>query len=208
MALGAFRGSLTFSKFHVRGDSPRDFRDRFVEAIRMRAFRPLSPDAEIDYGMGWCSVDDPFDLDLTPQKIFFNDYLNLGFRVDTWRIPAALFKASFREAERRYLEKHGGEKLSRAQKKDLEAVVKAQLRRKVVPAMRVVDLSWHLGDGIVRFFQQSPKQHELMMELFEKTFGLELMLDGAYVAAEQRGLPSELLDAMGQLEPSRLHLEA
>ncbi|GAB5545908.1 MAG: hypothetical protein RLO52_32020 [Sandaracinaceae bacterium] len=202
--MGAFRGSLTYSKFHVRGELPQDFRERFVEAIRLRVFRELDPNEDAEQRSGWCSIEHPFDLDLTPEKLFFNGYLNLGFRTDTWRIPSALFKASFREAEREYCATNGIEKLSRSQKKNLEAVVVSQLRRKLVPAMKVVDLSWALDEGVVRFFQQSPKVHDQMIELFEKTFELDLALDGAFLAAETRGL--EAAEALPQLEPTPFHL--
>ncbi len=202
--MGAFRGSISFSKFHVRGELPGDFRERFVETIRLRAFRELDPSEDLPSRCGWCSIEHPFDLDLTYEKVFFNDYLNVGLRTDTWRIPSSLFKATFREAEREYLAKFGGEKLSRAQKKNLEAMVIAKLRHRVVPAMSAVDLSWSLGEGVVRFFQKSAKQHEAMMELFEKTFELELVPDGAYVAAEKRGLGEVLLEALPRLEPISL----
>jgi hypothetical protein len=203
--MGAFRGSITFSKFHVRGELPDGFRDRFMESIQVRIFRPLDPNEEIDFRAGWCSITDPFDLDLTHDKVFFNHYLNLGFRVDRWRIPSPLFKASFRQAERAYLDKHGLEKLSRAQKKNLEQIVTAQLRRKVVPSMKAVDLTWNLNEGVVRFFQKSAKQAELMTELFEKTFELELVPDGAYVAAEQRGLPGPLVASLPTLDETLFH---
>lgn len=200
--MGAFRGSITFSKFHVRGELPRTFRDRFMKALRLRAFRPLDPAQDLDHRVGWVSIDDPFELELTNEKVFFNDYLNLGFRVDRWRIPTPLWKAAFRAAERDWLAKKKLEKLSRAQKKDLEAVVAAQLRKRIVPAMKVVDLSWNLNERVVRFFSQSQKQHELMTELFVKTFELELDLDGVYVAAERRELPKKVLDALPKLEPA------
>ena len=205
--LGAFRGSITYTRFHVRGELPADFRDRFVEAIQLRAFRELDPGEDVEFREGWCSIEHPFDVDLTPEKVFFNGYLNLGFRVDTWRIPGALFKASIRDAERQFLAAHGTEKLSRAQKKDLEAVVVSALRRKVVPAMKVVDLSWNLDEGVVRFFQQSPKQHELMTDLFEKTFAIDLVADGAYMAAEHRGVDAATLDALPTLDPTCFHAE-
>ena len=203
--MGAFRGSLTYSKFHVRGDLPQDFKTRFVEAIRLRTFRELDPGEEADHRSGWCSVEHPFDLDLTPEKVFWNGYLNLGFRTDTWRIPGALFKASFREVEREFCAANGIDKLSRAQKKNLEAVVISQLRRKLVPTMKVVDLSWALDEGVVRFFQQSPKVHDEMIELFEKTFELDLALEGAFLLAETRGL--EAAETLPGLEPTLFHAQ-
>lgn len=204
--MGAFNGSITYSKFFVRGKLPADHRERFVEAIRLRAFTELDPGEDLEWRAGWCSVEDPFDLDLTFQKLFFNDYLNLGLRVDSWKIPSALFKAAMREATRHYLDKNGGEKLTRSQKKNLEVVVMNTLKRKVVPAMRVTDLSWNLAEGTIRFFQQSPKQHELMLDVFDNTFdGLDLVHDGAYVTAQERGMPKALLETMTQLEPTLFH---
>ena len=86
--MGAFRGSITYDRYYVRGTLPDDFRDRFVESVRLRSFRDLEPESEEDSRAGWCSIEQPFDTDLTAPKIFFNDYLTLGFRIDTWRIPA------------------------------------------------------------------------------------------------------------------------
>lgn len=203
--MGAFRGSISFSKFHVRGELPRTFRDRFMKALRLRTFRPLDPAEDLDHRVGWVAPQDPFDLELENEKVFFNDYLNLGFRIDRWRIPAPLWKASFRAAERDWLAKHNQEKLSRAQKKNLEAIVAAQLRKRIVPAMKVIDLSWNLNGGVARFFSNSKKTHELLIELFEKTFELELVLDGVYVAAEKRELPKKVLDALPKLEPAVFH---
>lgn len=203
--MGAFRGSITYSQFFVRGELPDDYQSRFIEPIAARVFRELDPAEEAEYRVGWCSIEDPFDLELTPEKVFYNGYLNLGFRVDTWRIPRSLFKGSFRDAERQYLAAQGIEKLSRSQKKDLEAVVVSQLKRKLVPAMKVIDFSWGLDEGTVRFFQQSPKQHALMEDLFEKTFSLALVPAGAYVSPEQRGMPEAIVEALPHLEPTLFH---
>lgn len=203
--MGLYRGGMTFSRFHVRGDVPDGFQERFLEAIALRIFRELDPAEEIDQRAGWCAPDDPFDLDPTYDQLFLGGYLNLGMRVDTWRIPRSLFKAAMRDAERQTLAQSGEEKLSRAKKKDLEALLKARLRRKVIPAMRVFDLSWNLDAGVVRFFSQSAKTQEQMVELFEKTFGLDLALDGMYLAADaDPELPAAVTERLPTLDPLSL----
>ena len=77
------------------------------------------------------------------------------------------------------------------------------------PLLTIKNLHTHffLDEGVVRFFQQSPKQHELMMDLFEKTFDLDLVADGAYVAAELRGVDEATLDVLPTLEPTAFHAE-
>ena len=135
--MGLYRGGMTFSRFHVRGAPPDDYLERFPEAIQLRVFRELDPAEEIDQRAGWCAPDDAFDLQPRYDQLFVGDYLTVGMRVDTWRIPRSLFKAAMRDAERDALARSGEEKLSRAKKKDIEALLKARLRRKVIPAMRV-----------------------------------------------------------------------
>jgi len=199
--LGLFRGGMTFSRFHVRGDVPNDFQDRYLEAIRLRVFRELDPAEEIDQRGGWCAPDDAFNLDPVYDQMFVGSYLNLGMRVDTWRIPRTLFKAAMRDAERDALSRSGEEKLSRAKKKDIEALLKARLRRKVIPAMKVFDLAWNLDTGVVRFFSKAPKMQELMVELFVKTFALDLALDGMYLAAEaDEALPEAVTERLPLLD--------
>jgi len=202
--MGLYRGSMSYTRFFVRGDLPKNHQERFMEGIGLRVFRELDPAEEIDQRAGWCVCDTPFDLDLTYDKVFANNYVNLGLRVDTWRIPRSLFKAAFGQAEREVLAQSAEQKLSRSRKKELEAVLKARLRRKVIPAMRAFDLSWSLEEGVVRFFSGSPKVQEQMAELFEKTFDLELVADGVYLGAEHAAVDADILARLPKLSPLEL----
>ena len=78
----ALRGSLTYARFYVEGEVPDDFRDRFMKSIRLRAMKPLEPDDEDLERSGWSRVGDAGELDLVYEDVFFNEYLNLGFRTD------------------------------------------------------------------------------------------------------------------------------
>jgi recombination associated protein RdgC len=200
--LGALKGSISFAKFYVRGDLPEAFRDAFVEGIRLRAFRPLVVEEEDEQRAGWCSVENPLDCDLDHGKVFFNSYLNLGLRIDRWQIPSPLFKAHFGEAEREHLAKRGREKLSRREKEELTAVVSRRLRAQLLPVMKVIDLSWNLDTGVVRFWNQSPRVHEALSELFEDTFRLDLVPESPYTAAARIGLSEAHVRAFETLQPA------
>ena len=39
--MGARRGSLSFTRFRVKGDVPKDLRRKFLDAARLRLFTPL-----------------------------------------------------------------------------------------------------------------------------------------------------------------------
>lgn len=205
--MGIFQGSITYSKFLVHGDMPENFVSGFVRRIRNRAFVPLVPDDEADRRWGWCSASDPFDLDLDHEKIFFNSYLNLGLRLDRWALPAPIFKAQFAAAQRTVLEKKGKERLSRKEKDDIKVLVVRKLRRQVLPAMKVIDFSWNLENRTVRFWSRSKKMIELMDEFFEKTFGLKLVPQGAYVVALRESLSEKDLTRLETVEPAAFHAE-
>ena len=184
----ALRGSLTYARFYVDGEVADDFREKFMRAIRLRAMKPLEAEDEDLERSGWCKVGEPFELELGYEDVFYNEYLNLGFRTDKWRLPSSVLKQRLREAEAAYLEKKGRERLGRAEKTELKEMVSRKLKKQSAPATRIVDLSWSLNEGVVRFFSHADKTAGAMMELFFKTFGLRLVAESPYTLAERLGL--------------------
>jgi recombination associated protein RdgC len=203
--LGAFSGSLTYTTFHVEGELETGFRELFLTEIQREVFRPLTVEEEREEAVGWVAIEHPFDVDLDIDKVFFNSYLNIALRIDRWRIPGPLFKAFFTDAERQHLTETGKEKLSRREKEELKAVVTATLRRQIIPAMRTIDLSWNLDTGVLKFWNQSERIHEVLDDIFETTFGLRLVQRTPYIIAAHAGFDEQQLDALSQLEPTPFH---
>jgi recombination associated protein RdgC len=177
----------------------------FVERIGLRAFRPLGPEEDEPH-VGWCSIENPLDCELDHGKVYFNSYLNIGYRTDRWQIPAPLFKAHFAEAERELLAKRGREKLGKRDKEELKVTISRKLRRQLIPAMKVIDLSWNLETGVVRFWNQSPRVHEALSELFVETFQLELVPESPYTAAAEIGLSAAHARAFEDLKPTAFNV--
>jgi recombination associated protein RdgC len=200
----ALRGTLTYARFYVEGEVPKDFSDRFMRAIRLRTMKPLLPDEEDLERSGWCQIEEPFELELGHEGVFYNTFINLGFRTDRWSIPGPMLKAKLKEAEAVYLQRKGREKLSRTEKKELKEVVSRKLRKQLSPAMTVIDFSWSLSENLVRFFSLSPRKCALMMELFQKTFALKLTPESPYTLASRLGLSKAANQAWDELEPSLL----
>jgi recombination associated protein RdgC len=204
----ALKGSLTYARFFVEGDLPDDFRERFMKSVRLRSMKPLEPDDEELERSGWAKIGEPFVVDLSYEEVFYNEYINLGFRTDRWVIPGPVLKTRVKEAEAAYLEKKGRERLSKKEKGELKLMVAKKLRRQMEPATRSVDLSWAVGDGVVRFFSHSQKPAGVMMELFKKTFGLTLIPESPYTAAARIGLDKEQERAWNELEMTYLGSES
>jgi recombination associated protein RdgC len=200
--LGALKGNISYTRFFVKGEISNDIHERWVKRIRLRAFKPLTLEDDALDRVGWCSIEHPFDLELEYEKIFFNNYVNLGLRIDRWVIPGPLFKAQFAEAEKAYLQKRGRERMSRAEKEELKLAVSKKLRRQLVPAMQVIDMSWNIESGIARVFSGSQKALGAFEEIFEKTFELKVIPASPYTAAERRGLSARESQVIDRLEPS------
>ncbi|HMJ14318.1 MAG TPA: hypothetical protein VK524_23040 [Polyangiaceae bacterium] len=203
--MGAIRGSLTFSRFSVEGKVPRDYRGKFLQAARLRAFEPLRPEDEEQERSGWCALDRVFDLDLTAEKLHQGPYLTLGYRVDRWRIPASLLKGQIAEQSDKALAKSGREKLNKRELAEIKALVTARLRKKTEPTSKSIDVCWHLEAGVVRVWTHSKRLLEDFAALFEKTFGMKLVFESPYTAAQRAGLERAELEALKSVEPALLH---
>jgi recombination associated protein RdgC len=188
--MGLFTASLTYSRFFVEGDakSMEGLRERAMRGIRARVMRPLEVEDPDLLRSGWCRVGEPFELELEHNDVFYNEFINLGFRTDRWVVPTPLLKAKLREAERSYLLKKGRERMTRTEKAELKLLIGKKLRKQLSPQTRVVDLSFSMAEGIVRFMSTSPKAGALMSELFHKTFGLKLVPESPYTLAMRLGV--------------------
>jgi recombination associated protein RdgC len=200
--MSATTGSLSYARFFVEEKLPRDFLDASYEAIEHRAMRPLDanePDAERS---GWCVMGDPLDVSLPRPRVYLEGYLNLGFRTDRWAIPGPLLKTKLREAEAKYLDKKGRERLGKREKAEIKEVVIRELRKKLVPVTRAIDLTWSLEEGLVRFFSHSDRPTLEMLELFKATFGIELVPESPFTLARRIGLSDADFSQWEAIEPT------
>ena len=198
--MSALSGSLSYARFFVPSPLPRGLLDKSHDAILHHAMRPLSADEPDPERSGWCVLGDALDLSMPRDRIYLDGYVNLGFRTDRWAIPGPLLRARLREAEASYMTKKGRERLGRRERAEIKEVVTRELRKRLVPSSRVVDLSWSLEEGLVRFFSHTERSTQSMLELFQKTFGLELVAESPYTLAERLERGEEEADAWATLE--------
>jgi len=206
-----FRGSLTYARFFVdpalSEPTTGNFADRFLEKLAAHPFEPLDPEGEAAERIGWCRVGEPFETSFIYEDLFFNEFMNIGFRIDRWVVPPSLLKAKTREAEAAYLVKKGRDRLTKKEKAELKDMVAKKLRKQLAPTTRIVDLSWSLNDGVVRFFTHSASVGAAMSELFRTTFGVTLIPEAPYTTAARLGLTAEEEAGWADLEPTILVTE-
>lgn len=199
--MGVIRGALTFTRLFVKGKPPKDLRKRYLDAVRLRKFTPLAPEDEASEAVGWCVIERPFDLDFQADRIFYDRFVQLGFRVDKWRIPGVLLRSQVADEQQRMLSRAGREKLTRAEKEEIKLRVIGRLRKKILPTSRAFDVLWDLDAGTVLLFTHGARTTDEFTAHFTKTFGLELEVDSPYAAAGRAQLPAALQKAFDKVEP-------
>ncbi len=202
--MSALSGSLSYQRFFVEKDLPRDFVTKSHSKIVAHAMRPLSPNEPEGERSGWCVLGEPLDVELDRSRVHLDGFVNLGLRTDRWAIPSALLKTRLREAEAAERARKGRDRLGRNEKAEIKELVIRELRKKIIPTTRAVDLSWSLEERVVRFFSHSKKSTGVMIDLFEKTFGFELIAESPYTQSRRLELSDAQMRAWETIEPISL----
>jgi recombination associated protein RdgC len=180
--MGAWKGSVTVRRFSVKGPEPND-RNRLVKGIRAHAQVPIDPRGDVERSHGWAAIEDVHDVDLSSEKIFFGEALALSLRVDTLKPPGAVVKRMVEEGLRAL-----GRRPTKAEKRGYKAEVVKKLRLQAFPSIRGTDMVWNLDTGRVLFWSHSRRLNELLLELFKKSFGLDLVPEGPGQLARKGGV--------------------
>ncbi|MEW6488174.1 MAG: recombination-associated protein RdgC [Thermodesulfobacteriota bacterium] len=199
--MGILSGGIRLRRYQVLGELPQGFRAAYEEAIQAHAFRDFAPDDEREQVLGWAPVDDWFDPSLPLDRWLVEHTVNLTFRVDTKRIPARFLKQECRKLEAQWRLKSGREDLSRAERDEIEAIVRRQLLERAIPSCQGTDLSWDLNRGEVLFWSTGERLNESFRALFEKTFAVKLRPLFPYLLA-LRALGQEKAEIVDRVVPS------
>ena len=118
-----------------------------------------------------CPLQD--ELPLMHHDFVFGDRLVITYREDELRYPKDYLKARIAERARQF-EEETGEKPTKAMLEAFEAGIRGELRRKLLPGTRLVDVVWEFSTQEVRVFSRSKGPVERLQVLFERTFGVKI----------------------------------
>lgn len=202
--MGAFQGGLTFRRYTVTTPLPKDFKDLYQKAITQYAFRPIEPHSDEERSIGWANAVFPLEIEFDPEMYRFNEYFVLAVRIDTLVVPGPLLKL-YTEAEcRRVMIEQKRDSLNRYERAEIKEFIKKQLRKKMLPSIKAVDMVWNITEGVVRFYSSNEKVGLEFMELFEATFDITLVPDSPYTAALHGGfaLSEAQRDLLEDVQPT------
>ncbi len=184
--MGALQGAITVRRYVVRGEKPKD-PSRLIKGARAHVLVPIDPRSDAEKVCGWASLEDPTDLELSGENMFYGPTVALALRVDTLVPPTSVVKRMV--AERL---KATGRKANRAEKMAAKEEVKRSLRGKTLPTMRAYDVVWQTDAETVHVWSHVKAVNEMVIDLFYKSFGLELVPRGPTVVAGRGVIPAGL----------------
>ena len=204
--MGILSGGIRFRRYQVLGEPPEGFRTAYEESIQRNAFRDFSSNDEREQVVGWVCVDDWFSTDLNLDQWLVGNTLNLTLRIDTKRIPSRFFKQECRKLESEWRMKTGREDLTRAEREEVQSIVRRRLLDRVLPSCQGLDTSWDLDRSDLLFWSTAEKANQAFRTLFTRTFRLELQPLFPYLLAH-RTVGGESTDLLERVVPSSFRLE-
>jgi hypothetical protein len=172
--MGALKGTSSYLRFMVDGDPPTNLGESYEQAIEARRFLPLSADSSDDQTGGWVAIEAPYDDDIPilRDRFHFGDHIALAYREDKLAIP----KSALVHHVKKRVEalEAAGEEITKQKRRAIELAVVAELRQKVLPKSRVMDVLWDTRRRELRVFGRGPMALERITACFERTFGLRI----------------------------------
>lgn len=202
--MGALVGNASYLRFFVDGEPPSRMGDVFEQAVEARRFTPLTDKSEESESAGWVPLEDPFDdeLPITRERFIFGDLIALAYREDKYALPRPLVKRRVRVRLEELSQK--GEKITKVKRKQVELAVIAELKKRLMPRARVVDVVWDTRKRELRIFGKGPMVTERAVACFERTFAVRVVHATWAGRAFQLDLSLRARAVLEQLQPELL----
>lgn len=174
--MGFASSSCSFTRFKIVDPVPDNLFCQLTDKLVQYSFRDIDDLPEMR-SIGWVNFDDMLDSSWSlspPQK---GDLIFFSLRMDTRRIPPAVFKKHFSLAilkEKNEMQNKERKFISRERKKEIKEQVLLRLRQKFLPIPAIFDVIWIIEKNEIWFFSLQSKMIDLFMDEFLKTFGLHI----------------------------------
>lgn len=197
--------SLGLTRYHVVGDVEDSLWREVPERLKGNDVVFKDIDATTDErSFGWCNLDNMLDMDWAESPPEKGHYFCFSLRLDTRRIPPAVFKKHCLIAlsqELAQAKAEGKAFISKDRRREIKDQVMLRLRARSLPIPAVFDVVWNTQSGRILLLTTNSKVKAMFEELFEKTFGLELeALTPFALAADMLG--EEVVSRLENLEPT------
>jgi hypothetical protein len=178
--MGFASGSVSFRRYAVLGkakDMPKLADEALLEKLAEHVLKPGEFGGVEDVEYGWSGGRHIFDSRFTFDRNVFNDAIVFALRFDTNKVPGDLKKAYEAMEEDAVAANNPSGFISKAQKKGVKDVVRQKVEEEMKSGKfrksKLVPILWDVP-GQMLYSTATGGSLEKLMEIFERTFGLEL----------------------------------
>jgi hypothetical protein len=176
--MGFANGSVSFRRFMVVGKSPKAVDQALLDKLDEHKIKVGEYGVPEEEEYGWSGGRHVFDGVFSFDHNVFADALHFALRIDTNKVPGELKKAWELMEEEAVASENKSGFISKNQKKD----VKESVRKKIEDELRnghfrrskLLPILWDLASQTV-YCSASGKSFEKLAEIFQRTFGLDLV---------------------------------
>jgi len=144
---------------------------QFDELIMKGAFRALFPENSAQ-NIGFVSINDCLDSELTTEKTLLADYRVFSLRIDRRVIPPSTMKIRLLEKTKEFLAETGQKRLYREQRENIRESIQADLWKKIPPVTDVYDVAIDWSTGIVYLSTLTSSVIDKFADIFKEAFGI------------------------------------
>ena len=178
--MGFASGSVSFRRFAVVGkskDMPKIADQDLLDKLAAHALKPGEFGGNEEEEYGWGGGRHIFDGQFSFDHNVYNDTLCFALKIDTNRVPGDLKKAYEIMEEEAVAAANPSGFASKAQKKAVKELVREKMEEEMKSGKyrrsKLLQILWDVPEQIVYCTAAGPNMEKLL-EIFERTFGLEL----------------------------------
>ncbi|MFH0926406.1 MAG: recombination-associated protein RdgC [bacterium] len=182
--MGFISNTTSFTRYRVKDPLPVDYKEKYPIDIRRHAFREIEDTPDIERSVGWVNIMNVMDSEFRGDEFFKNEFIALSLRIDNKKIPSDILKKQCSKTEEKRKTDLGREFISKEERQEIRETVKLDLLKRIIPHTSIYDMIWNLKTGLVFFSSLSDNLYTEFVDLFKKTFELNLHQLFPYSIAE------------------------
>lgn len=195
--------SLGITRYRVVEEIPDSLWREVPKRLQDNAFRDIDATTD-ERSWGWCNLDNMLDMDWAESPPEKGHYMCFSLRLDTRRIPPAVFKKHCMIAlaqELNQAKAEGKAFISKDRRREIKDQVMLRLRARSLPIPAVFDAIWNTQTGRVLLLTTNSKVKTMFEDHFNLSFGLELEALTPFAMAVDM-LGEEVVSRLENLEPT------
>lgn len=202
--MGFLSASSSFTRYRIIEEIPDTLWPEVPDRLKRNSFKDIDHTAD-ERSFGWVCFDDMLDANWNSAPPEKGEFITMGLRLDTRRIPPAVLKKHMTLAlgdEMDRMEQTKGKRyVSRDRKTEIKEQTQLRLMARTLPIPAQFDVLWNVQSGVVYLASIQSKLRALFEDMFTMTFDLHLEpMTPYYQALTQLG--EERARALEELEPT------